>query len=190
MVFFAFLNTAIVAKVTTLKRILEYQPFLYNFRIQPLRIFRQEEPIFVKGVSSVVFTPRSDNLCHAKVKRGEVYLLGGRVKRRKVFLTSCGLIEKWNSLEHIVRKAIRLGKISCKCTVQGCHGQQCLLRKQTYKRPVSHSCENISRKRKSCYSKYGVCIYKNNRCKWAKKSRKLVNNCIAENSIVPSRKVT
>ena len=179
---------AIVARVTTLKRMLEYQPFLYNFRIQPIRIFRQEKPIFVKGVSSIVLTPRSADLCHAKVKRGEVYLLGGRVKGRRVFLTSCGLIEKWNSLEHIVRKAIRLGKLSCKCTVQGCDGQNCLLRQQTYKMPVSHSCENVSRKRKNCYSKFGVCILKNNRCKWAKRSRKLISNCVTENSIIPSKK--
>ena len=169
---------------------MEYQPLLFNFRIQPLRIFRQEKPVFVKGVSSVVFTPRSADLCYARVKRGEVYLLGGRVKGKRVFLTSCGLIEKWNSLEHIVRKAIRQGKMSCKCTVQGCDGQQCLLRQQPYKRPVSHSCETVSRKRKSCFSKYGVCILKNNRCKWAKRSRKLVNSCIGNNSIVPSRKVT
>lgn len=179
---------AIVARVTTLKRILEYQPFLYNFKIQPIRVFRQKKPIFVRGASTVVFTPRSAHLCHAKVKRGEVYLLGGRVKGRRVFLTSCGLIAKWNSLKHIVRKAVRQGKLSCKCTVQGCDGQQCLLRTHTFKRPVSHSCEGVSRRRKSCYSKYGVCIYKNNRCKWAKRSRKLVNSCVNVNNFFSSRR--
>ena len=171
---------AIVARVTTLKRILEYEPLLYNFRIQPMRIFRQEKPVFVRGVSSIVFTPRSADLCHAKVKRGEIYLLGGRVKGRRVFLTSCGLIRKWHSLEHIVRKAIRQGKLSCKCTVQGCDGQLCMLRKPRFKRPVSHSCEGISKKRKACFSKHGVCIFKNNRCKWAKRSQKLVKSCLSK----------
>ena len=175
-----------------MKRILEYQPLLYNFGIMPLRIFRQEKPIFVKGVSSVVFTPRSADLCHAKVKRGEVYLLGGRVKGRRVFLTSCGLVRKWQSLQHIVRKSIRQGKLSCNCTVQGCDGQQCMLRRSKFKQPVSHSCEAVSLKRKMCYSKFGVCIFKNNRCKWAKRSQKHINNCITDShfNFIPTRKVT
>ncbi len=159
---------------------MEYQRHLYNFRIQPVRIFRQKSPVFVKGVPIVVFTPRSENLCHAKVKRGEMYLLGGRVKGRRVFLTSCGLIEKWHSLQHIVRKSIRQGKLSCKCTVQGCHGHKCLLRSARTKRPVSHSCENVSQLQKSCYENYGMCIYKNNRCRWSKRSVKLISNCVSK----------
>lgn len=160
---------------------MEYQRHLFNFRVQPIRIFRQKTPVFAKGVSAVVFTPRSENLCHAKVKRDELYLLGGRVKGRRVFLTSCGLIQKWHSLQHVVRKSIRLGKLSCRCTVQGCNGQKCLLRSSRLKRPVSHSCEKVSLQQKSCYTKYGMCIYRNNRCKWAKRSLKLITKCVSQN---------
>ena len=165
----------ILAKVISPPRILEYQRHLFNFRVEAKRVFRQKKQVFVKGSTKMVFTPRSSDLCHARAGRNGLYLFGGNVKRNRIFITSCGLIKRWKTLPHLVRKAVRQGKISCDCTVVGCNGQSCVAQKG---RPDSHSCETFSRKTKNCYAQYGVCTKKGKNCRWSKRSVKLVTACL------------
>lgn len=171
---------AILAKIKTGLRIRPANIYIVNFEVEVKRIFHQPNSnIFTKGGKKIIFSPRTTAMCNAHVRRNTLYLLGGSIKRNKVYVTSCGLLSKWTKLSKHMRKAFRKNKLSCNCMVTGCHSNRCL--RHYGGQTKTGKCRRVSTHKRKCFENNGICIQDGGVCKFSKSSLERINTCLGKN---------
>ena len=172
----SFFLLAVLAKVTSPMRVRNNMAYLLNFEVETKRVFHQRHTHFHVGNNTLIFTPRTKALCNAFVKKNTLYLLGGNVKRDKVYITSCDLAKKWKSLNKFTRKSLRKNRFACNCAITGCHGTNCVLRVKG--QSETNSCQHSSPFIKNCYEKYAVCTFRQGVCQWSKPTVGKLRRCL------------
>ena len=90
------------------------------------------------------------------------------------------MFKKWNKLTKHMRKAIRRKKLSCNCTIDGCHSNNCvrLMGDQSH----SLTCDNTFFLTRTCHEENGICTEKKGICQWSKSSLKRIRKCMRNGS--------
>lgn len=171
----AFCNSDFVIKVTiTSKRqyslVKNYQQYIdmglpplqiafYNITV--MKIFKGQSNIqhlLREGTppKAVVHTTPNEgaNSCSLLLRKGGIYLLGGRLDREKMMLSKCDFNNEWHLLSEQIMNGVH-GAYECHCTVATCVDGYC---------DYNSSCQwDVA---DECSSKYRMCGRSGSECSW------------------------